>query len=64
MRIALGQPLIAALQSHNIYSEDYNRIADAVYNSLGIIEQGLAVDDCVMLPNGTTLQVTYKIKEG
>jgi len=61
MRTALGQPLIAALQSCDIYSDNYSKIADAVYNSLGIIEQGLAVDDCVMLPNGTTLQVTYKV---
>ena len=62
MRILFGQVLVAKLQELGISTDNYQTIADAVYNALGQVEDDLKVDDCVQMPNGTTLQVTYKVK--
>ena len=62
MRILLGQILTAKLQGHGIHANQYDLIAHAVYKSLQDIEKDLRLDDCFQLPNGTTLQVTYKVQ--
>lgn len=62
MRILFGQVLVAKLQELGISTDHYQTIADVVYNALGQIEDDLRVDDCLQMPNGTTLQVTYKVK--
>lgn len=61
MRILFAQTLTQHLQDAGIYKDDYNHIADRVYNVLNKIEKDLTLNDCLQLPNGTTLQVTYKV---
>ncbi len=61
MRILLGQAVTQHLQQQGILADDYSTIASAVYTVLNRIEKELTLNDCLQLPNGTTLQVTYKV---